>query len=179
MSSAGRIDLDEAIVMLACTPGVLRAMLADLPERLVYGTEGGESWSPYDVVGHLIHGEKTDWVPRLRIILTEGETRPFEPFDRFAQFEEPREESLDELLDEFTRLRAGNVAVLRELAAAGIDQGRAGTHPELGRVTAGELLSTWVVHDQGHVAQIARTVARQYTDQVGPWRAYLPVLERG
>jgi hypothetical protein len=128
------------------------------------------------VVGHLIHGERTDWIPRLRIILAENDPRPFEPFDRLAQFDASRGKSLVELLDEFETLRIDNLAVLRALLDAGIDLDAVGTHPELGRVTAGELLTTWAVHDLGHIAQVSRVLAKQFGESTGAWRAYLPVL---
>jgi DinB superfamily len=133
---------------------------------------------PFDVVGHLIHGEKTDWIPRLRIILERGESRPFEPFDRFAQVEESRGKSMQDLLDEFARLRASNLEVLRSLRLGAEELTRTGTHPALGRVTAGELLATWVVHDLNHVKQIAKGLSFRYRDLVGPWREYLPILTR-
>ena len=168
--------ISSLIAVLERTPGVLRAMLAGVPDDLIRGTEGGESWSPFDVVGHLIHGERTDWIPRLRIILAEDNSRPFEPFDRFAQFEASRDSSLEDLLDEFHRLRTANLEELRALLGDGIDLDASGTHPELGRVTAGELLATWAVHDLGHIAQAARVMAKQFGEDAGPWRAYLPVL---
>lgn len=174
-----RPDLAQLVAILERVPAAFRALLEGLPESLVRGTEGGEAWSPYDVVGHLIHGEKTDWIPRLRIILEQGEARPFDSFDRSAQFEASRGRSLEDLLDEFSTLRVANLGTLAELAAAGIDCDRTGVHPELGIVTAGELLAAWAVHDVGHLAQVARTLARQQTGRVGPWRGYLPVLTRG
>jgi len=168
--------LEQVIAVLERTPATLDAMLRGLPESLVLATEGGESWSPFDVMGHLIHGEKTDWIPRLRIILTEGQARPFESFDRFAQFEASRGRSLEHLLDEFTDLRAANLIALRLLVADGIELDATGTHPDFGLVRAGELLATWTAHDLGHIVQITRTMARQFGDAVGPWRGYLPVL---
>jgi hypothetical protein len=168
--------ISDLITVLERTPGVLRAMLAGTPDELIRGTEGGESWSPFDVVGHLIHGERTDWIPRLTIILAESDTRPFEPFDRYAQFEASDGKTLDELLDEFEILRDANLGTLRALLDTGFDLESVGTHPELGQVTAGELLATWAVHDLGHIAQIARVMAKQFSDETGPWRAYLPVL---
>jgi hypothetical protein len=171
-----RFDLTEAIPVLERTPSVLRELLAGLPDGWIRATEGPDTWSPFDVVGHLIHGERTDWVPRMEIILHDGEARPFTPFDRFAQFEASRGKTLDELLDTFAGLRAANVARLRahELIEADLD--RRGRHPELGPVTLRELLATWVAHDLSHVAQIVRVMGRSYTEAVGPWRAYLPML---
>ncbi|MBT8477355.1 MAG: DinB family protein, partial [Gemmatimonadetes bacterium] len=169
--------MTEAILAtLERTPSVLRAMLSGLPADLVTATEGGDSWSPFDVLGHLVHGERTDWIPRLHIILTEGEARPFEPFDRFAQYESSRGKTVEDLLDEVERLRAANLEALRRLLEDGIDLEATGMHPELGRVTAGELLATWATHDLGHIAQIARVMARQFGSGTGPWEAYLPIL---
>jgi uncharacterized damage-inducible protein DinB len=153
-------------------------MLRGLEDDWVRTNEGGTSWSPFDVVGHLIHGEVTDWIPRLRILLEHGTSRPFEPFDRFAQFETSKARALDELLDTFARLRAANLDTLHGLRLQPEDHARPGRHPELGTVTLGQLLATWVVHDLGHVAQITRTMAKQYAGAVGPWEAYLPVLRR-
>jgi hypothetical protein len=167
---------ENAVPVLRRTPSVLRAMLWDLPEPWVGGTEGPDTWSPFDVVGHLIHGERTDWIPRLEIILTQGQGRPFTPFDRFAQFEASRGKSLHQLLDTFSDLRAANLVRLESHHLTSKDLDRRGTHPELGLVTLGELLATWVAHDLSHIAQIARVMGKQYTGAVGPWVAYLPML---
>lgn len=171
------IPVPEAVDLLRRTPGVLRALLAGIAPHLERGTEGKGTFSPYDVVGHLIAGERHDWIPRLEIILEHGERRPFDPFDRFAMYEESRGKSLAALLDEFEAARAESLAALERHVAAGLDPTRTGTHPELGRVTLGQLLATWVVHDLSHIRQVARVLAKQYGDRVGPWRAYLPVLE--
>jgi len=171
-----RLDVEEGTRILARTPAVLRALLTDLPGRLVDGDEGPETFSPLDVVGHLVHGERADWITRAKIILSEGEARAFDPFDRFAMYEESRGKSLDVLLDEFERLRVENLDTLHGLLADDPPLEALGTHPELGRVTLGELLATWVVHDLSHLGQIARVIARQYYALVGPWRAYLPIL---
>ena len=138
-------------------------------------TEGEGTWSPYDVIGHLIHGERTDWVPRSRHILA-GETRPFEPFDRTAQLTESQGKSLGELLATFADLRRENVAALRAMSLTGDDLARCGLHPELGEVTLGQLLATWVVHDLDHVSQVARPMAKAYKEATGPWTAYLSIL---
>lgn len=170
--------VEEGTLILERTPAALRAMLGDLPPRWVEGTEGPETWSPFDVVGHLIHGERTDWIPRARIILGQGDDRRFTPYDRFAQFRESRGKSLSDLLDEFARLRAEN---LQTLAGWRLDDARLaleGIHPEFGAVTLRQLLATWVAHDLGHIAQVARVMAKQYREAVGPWRAYLPVMDR-
>ena len=170
--------LQDAIPLLRRTPAVLRAFLWDVPEPWIRGTEGPETWSPFDVVGHLIHGERTDWITRTEILLKHGETRAFTPFDRFAQFEASRGKTLHELLDTFAELRAANLSRLEALGLTSKDLDRRGRHPELGPCTLGELLATWVVHDLSHIAQIARVMGKQYTAAVGPWRAYLPMLER-
>lgn len=171
-----QIDVETAVHVLGRTPEVLRTLLTDLPEELERGTEGDDTWSPYDIVGHLIHGERTDWIARLRTILEHGESKAFEPFDRFAQFEESRGKSMAALLSEFGARRADNLAYLAGLDLEEPDYRRTGRHPELGIVTLGELLATWVVHDLGHIAQIGRVMAKQLGDEVGAWRAYLPVL---
>jgi hypothetical protein len=170
------IEVGEAISILASTPSTLRALLSDLPGRVIHQEAADGGWSPYDVLGHLIHGEKTDWMPRARMILKVGEGRAFEPFDRFAQFRDSRGKSLSDLLDEFEARRAANLEDLRTLASTNPDLGAHGRHPELGPVTLGQLLATWTVHDLNHLAQIARAIAGHYTDQVGPWREYLPIL---
>ena len=168
--------LPEATALLARTPKTLDAWLRDLPEGWLTGNEGGESWSPTDVLGHLIHGERTDWIPRARRILEFGNTKAFDKFDRFAQFREFQGLGVPELLDEFARARADS---LRELQALPIDEAtldKPGLHPELGPVTLRQLLATWVAHDLDHVVQIARVMARQYSDAVGPWHQYLRVI---
>jgi hypothetical protein len=169
-------DLNEAMAVLARTPAALQALLKGLPRDWVEKNEGPNTWSPYDVIGHLIHGERADWIPRAKIILDHGEARPFDPFDRFAQFEESRGKTLEELLDEFAALRERNLATLRELKIGPSELGKTGQHPALERVTLKELLATWVVHDLDHLGQIARTMAKQYTSEVGPWQAYISIL---
>jgi hypothetical protein len=171
-----RFVMDEAVDILARTPATLDAMLRGLPDGWIGAHEGGETWSPFDVLGHLIHGEQTDWLPRAKIILAYGESRPFDRFDRLAQFAASGGRTLDGLLDEFAAIRRTN---LRELAALGLtdaDLNRRGTHPELGTVTLGQLLATWMAHDLDHIVQISRVLARQYSDEVGPWRAYLRII---
>jgi DinB superfamily len=168
--------IEEAIAVLARTPLALDGLLRGLPDGWISAHEGGTTWSPFDVVGHLIHGERTDWMPRLRIILEDGEQRPFDKFDRLAQFTDSHGRRLAELLDEFARLRSDNLDELAALRLSGVDLERRGRHPELGRVTARQLLATWVAHDLDHVVQIARVMARQYADEVGPWRAYLRII---
>ena len=168
-------SLDDAVAILERTPASLSALLKSLPDRWIRATEGDDTWSPYDVIGHLIHGERTDWMVRARHILG-GETRPFDPFDRTAQFTESQGKSLDELLLTFADLRRENVAALVEMNLTDSDLRRRGLYPELGDVTLEQLLATWVVHDLDHVAQIARTMAKVYTEATGPWSEYLSVL---
>ncbi|MFQ5570519.1 MAG: DinB family protein [Rhodothermales bacterium] len=169
-------NLEHGIAVLKRTPATLNALLRALPDAWIYGNEGEDTWSPFDIVGHLIHGEKTDWIPRAQIILTHGDARPFDPFDRFAQFDQSKEKRLHELLDEFDGLRAQNLNTLRGWDLQPADFALTGRHPDLGIVTLGQLLACWVVHDLSHIRQAARVMARQYTGQVGPWNAYLPVL---
>lgn len=172
-----KFDLDEAMAALSRTPAALKAMLNGLPRNWTENNEGPETWSPFDVIGHLIHGERTDWIPRAKIILEHGEVRPFDPFDRFAQFEQSKGKTLTQLLDEFAALREENLAALSELKIGEVELGKTGMHPALGRVTLKELLATWVTHDLGHIVQIARTMARQYANEVGPWPAFISVLQ--
>jgi DinB superfamily len=162
--------------VLSRTPVVLRSLLEDLPECWIRGTEGPDTWSPFDIVGHLIHGERTDWMVRTEVLLAHGESRPFTPFDRVAMFEASRGKNLHQLLDLFAELRAANLLRLESLQLQAEDFERRGRHPELGACTLGQLLATWVAHDLSHIAQIARVMGRQYSEAVGPWRAYLPML---
>src|SRR5438105_1634175 len=174
------MDLEprEAIAVLERTPAVLQALLGGLSEGWIAADEGPDTFSARDVVGHLIHGEETDWVPRLRIILAHGEAVPFTPFDRFAFRATCAGRPMPDLLDRFARLRGANLEEVRRLDLGTGTLGRTGTHPALGRVTLAQLLAAWVVHDLGHLKQVARVMARQYRDAVGPWRAYLTVLDR-
>jgi uncharacterized damage-inducible protein DinB len=169
-------DLDDGMAVLERTPSVLRALLEGLPRGWVEGNEGPETWSAFDIVGHLIHGERTDWISRSRRLLEHGTEKPFEPFDRFAQFEASKGKSIGELLEEFADLRERNLETLREMSLGAEDFDKNGMHPELGTVTLRELLATWVTHDLGHLAQISRAMAKQYGDEVGPWAAYLSIL---
>jgi hypothetical protein len=169
-------SLDEAVAVLERTPRTLHALLAGLPASWTSATEGGESWSPYVVVGHLIHGERTDWVPRARIILAQGPSRRFAPYDRFAQLREPEGKPLEQLLDEFAQLRATNLATVAAWQLTDAHLALEGEHPAFGTVTLRQLLATWAAHDLGHLVQVSRTMARQYAEAVGPWRAYLSVL---
>jgi hypothetical protein len=169
-------SVGEAVELLARTPATLDALLRGLPDPWTAANEGDTTWSPFDVVGHLIHGERTDWIPRARIILADGEARPFDKFDRLAQFAVSKNRSLPALLDEFAGLRRQNLEELKALQLSENDLERRGTHPELGVVTLRQLLATWVAHDLDHIVQISRVLARQYSDEVGPWRAYLRII---
>jgi len=171
-------ELAQAIAVLNRTPATLDSLLRDLPESWLKQNEGPETWSPFDIIGHLIHGEETDWIPRAKTILEHGEARPFEPFDRVAMFEKSKGKTIAELLDTFVRLRTENLRELQKLNLTPELLAKRGTHPELGTVTLKQLLATWAVHDLGHIRQVARVMARQYKDEVGPWKAYLPVLGR-
>src|SRR5687768_13561791 len=170
--------LEQAIEILERTPSVLRALLAGLSEPWVMNNYGPETWSPFDVVGHLIHGEKTDWIPRARIILDDGPSRALEPFDRFAQYEGSKGKHIDQLLDEFESLRRQNLEALRAMRLTAAQLDLPGMHPALGPVTLRQLLATWVCHDLNHVHQIAKSMAYQYRNEVGAWREYITILPR-
>jgi len=169
-------DLDLSTDMLARMPATLRALLGGLAEPWVRGTEGPDTFSPFDVVGHLIDGEEIDWIPRARIILAQGPDPRFEPYDRFRHRTRNADRSLASLLAELAQVRAANVALLRSWKLTAQQLDLPGEHPTLGRVTLRHLLGAWVVHDLGHVAQVARVMAKQYGDTVGPWVPFLPVL---
>lgn len=168
-------SVEDAVAVLERTPASLSALLRGLPETWARATEGEGTWSPYDVIGHLIHGERTDWIPRARHILA-GETRAFDPFDRTAQFTESQGKTLDELLATFADLRRENVAALMAMKLTEDDLSRQGLHPALGEVTLAQLLATWVVHDLDHIAQVVRAMAKVYTEATGPWNEYLSIL---
>ena len=169
-------DLGHTISLLSRTPAVLNTLLGDLPETWTLRNEGENTWSAFDVVGHLIHGERTDWMPRTRMILQSGEAQTFEPFDRWGHVRESQGKSLGQLLEEFAGLRSGNLSELRALNLRQEDLERRGRHPALGIVTLSELLATWAAHDLTHLHQISRVMAHQYREAVGPWSAYLGVL---
>jgi hypothetical protein len=171
-------DLGTGIAVLERTPRVLDALLSGLPDAWMTGNEGGDSWSPFDVVGHLIDGEQTDWMARLQIILSQSANRRFEPVDRFRHISRNKGRTLGELLAEFRELRERNLGELRRLNLTTGQLQLTGEHPVFGSVTLEQLLATWVAHDLGHIAQITRVMAKQYRDAVGPWEAYLPVLHR-
>ena len=171
-------DLSSGIAVLERTPAAFRALLAGLPGTWIETNEGPDTFSPFDNVGHLIHGERADWIPRARIILAQGAHRTFVPYDRFAQVRESAGKTLAQLLDEFAALRAQNLATLRAWNLSEPQLALVGEHPALGAVTLRQLLATWVAHDLGHLAQTSRVMAKQYRDAVGPWRAYLPIMDR-
>lgn len=169
-------QLNDAVAILSRTPATLDALLRGLPEAWAAANEGAETFSPWDVVGHLIHGEETDWIPRAQIILAHGEARAFEPFDRFAHYKKCAGQPLGELLDTFARLRRQNLATLEAMRLTPEKLALRGTHPALGTVTLAQLLATWTAHDLSHISQIVRVMARQYDAAVGPWRAYMRIF---
>jgi hypothetical protein len=169
-------DLEYTLSVLSRTPATLNALLRDLPQEWTLRNEGDDSWSAFDVVGHLIHGDRTDWMPRAQMILQYGGSMPFEPFDRVGQVRESEGKSLPQLLDEFAGLRAEKIAELRGLNLQPEDFERRGLHPALGAVTLAQLLATWAAHDLTHLHQISRVMAHQYRDAVGPWSKYLGVM---
>jgi uncharacterized damage-inducible protein DinB len=169
---------DQAVEILRRTPATLTALLRGLPEAWTKSTAGPDTWSAYDVVGHLLHGEETDWIGRTRVILDYGEERPFDAFNRTAMFEKYQGYSLDQVLEAFEQARERNLATLSELRITPEKLTLKGTHPALGSVTLSQLLATWVVHDLNHVGQIVEVMSRQYAEAVGPWSAYLAILTR-
>jgi hypothetical protein len=172
-------DLSRTISLLARTPASLDALLRDLPDEWAQRNEGADTWTAFDIVGHLIHGEHTDWMPRARMVLQSGEARAFEPFDRWGHVHESQGKSMGQLLDTFARLRSANLDALGGLNLRAEDFERRGRHPALGVVTLSQLLAAWVVHDLTHLHQISRVMAHQYREAVGPWSAYLGVLQCG
>jgi hypothetical protein len=168
--------LDHAMDLLGRTPATLRALLEGAAEPWIRGREGPDTFSPFDNLGHLIDGEETDWIPRVRLILAGGPEVRFEPYDRFRHLTRNADRSLDSLLSEFARLRSANLELLGSWRLAPAQLEQRGEHPMLGPVTLGQLLAAWVVHDLGHIAQVARVMAKQYRDEVGPWVPFLPVL---
>jgi hypothetical protein len=171
-------DLQNGIAVLERTPKVVRSLLTDLGEEWTGPDEGPNTWSPFDVLAHLIDNEETNWMVRARIILAQGANRRFEPLERVGHPGSGEEKDLEELLDRFAELRARNLSDLKSLRLGDAQLKLTGVHPEFGSVTLAQLLSTWVVHDLGHIGQIVRVMSKQYRDAVGPWRAYLPVLTR-
>jgi hypothetical protein len=177
MTSSTEFNLSEAMILLGRAPATLNALLRGMPDSWVRCNEGKDTWSAFDILGHLVFTERTDWMPRARIILESGEAQPFDPLDRFAQFREGQGKSMEQLLDEFTSLRGENLAALQALNLQPEDLARRGTHPAFGVVTLSQLLATWPAHDLTHIHQLTRLMAHQYRDAVGPWSAYLGVLQ--
>ena len=171
-------DLSDGIAVLERTPATFRALLDGLPDVWIRANEGPDTFSPFDNLGHLVHGERTDWIPRVLIIRAQGANRRFEPYDRFAQVRESEGKTVVDLLEEFAELRAASIAALRAMKLTEADLALEGEHPAFGSVTLRQLLATWVAHDLGHIAQTTRVMAKRYRDDVGPWRAYLPILDR-
>lgn len=171
-------ELSSATAVLERTPDTFRTLLSGLSAEWTETNEGGESWSPYVIMGHLVHGERTDWISRAELILSQAPDRRFTPYDRFAQFEDSRGKSMAMLLNEFAHLRASNLATLRSWQLSPRQLDMTGEHPAFGTVMLHQLLATWVAHDLGHIAQTARVMAKQYRESVGPWREYLPVMDR-
>jgi hypothetical protein len=171
-----QLQMDQSIEVLAQTPDVLDALLRGKSSAWLNCRKTPEAFSAIDVIGHLMHAERTDWIPRVRTILTHQDTKTFAPFDRFAFQPLIAGKSVGELLDEFAELRRQSLQTLGELGVGAQQLNLAGMHPEFGRVTLGNLLATWVVHDLGHINQIVKTMAQEYREAVGPWRAYLSIL---
>lgn len=171
-----KYSLERSYKILDRTPAVLQSLLAGLPDDWVMPNEGPETFSPYDVIGHLIHGEKTDWTVRAKLILKFGNTQTFEKYNRFAQYEESKGKSLQQLLDEFTAIRKENMIWFKALNLTEDDLDKKGMHPVLGDVSLRNLLATWVVHDLTHIAQITRVMAKQYTGEMGPWPQFFRIL---
>lgn len=173
-----QFSLNQSIEILERTPALLKIWLSGLSSEWVSANEGNETWSAYDVVGHLIHGDQTDWIARAEIILSDQEDKKFTPFDRFAQFEDSKGKSIDQLLTEFAEIRATNIQKLRSMNISLDDLHRTGIHPKFGTVTLAQLLSTWAVHDLDHISQIARVMAKRYTEDTGPWIEFLKILRQ-
>lgn len=173
-----KFELNEAIAILERTPELLKVFLKDLPLDWTDKNEGTDTWSPFDVIGHLIHGEKTDWIERSKIILKQGANIAFSPFDRFAQFKDSKGKTINQLLDEFQELRRLNLQELKQFNLSPSDFDLEGIHPEFGAVNLKQLLAAWVIHDLGHIAQISRVMSKNYKSEVGPWIEYLSILSK-
>jgi hypothetical protein len=172
-----KFQVEQAVEILSKTPETVKTLLGNLSEDWIKGDEDSGDWSPFDVLGHYIHGEETDWIPRAEIILEQGANRTFEPFDRFAQFEKSKGKTLGELLETFADLRRKNLEILKSWNLSGEQLGLKGTHPELGEVNLEQLLATWVVHDLTHIRQIVTVLAKKYSETVGVWKEYLSILK--
>ncbi|MES2649638.1 MAG: DinB family protein [Bacteroidota bacterium] len=172
-----QFNLHKTIEILERTPIVLKTLLSGIADEWTLSNEGAETWSAYDVIGHLIHGEKTDWIPRMEIILSNNPDKHFTPYDRFAQFNESKGKTMQQLVDEFAVLRIQNIETLCQANITNADLEKTGIHPAFGVINLSQLLATWTVHDLNHIAQIARVMAKQYKDATGPWVAYLKILQ--
>jgi hypothetical protein len=172
-----KFQIEQAVDILSQTPATVKSLLGNLSDDWIKNTVNSENWTPFDIVGHLIHGEETDWIPRAEIILDQGENPTFEPFDRFAQFEKSNGKTLNDLIGIFTGLRAKNLETLRQMNLTEEKLRLKGIHPELGEVTLEQLLATWVVHDLNHIKQVVTVLAYKYTDNVGAWKQYLSILQ--
>ena len=170
-------SIEKSVEILERTPKTLEVLLNGLSDDWIYNNEGEDTWCVFDVIGHLVHGEKTDWMERTLIILSSDGNKTFAPFDRFAQFKDSKGKSLQQLLEEFQELRTSNLQILKDLQISDSDMKKTGIHPNFGQVTLEQLLSTWVVHDLNHLSQISRVLAKQYKDSVGSWEAYLRILK--
>jgi uncharacterized damage-inducible protein DinB len=177
METSSKFSLTESVALLTRTPATLNALLRGLPATWTHNNEGKDTWSAFDIVGHLISADRSDWMPRVRNILENGETLPFKPFDRLAQKKESQGKSLEQLLDDFAQVRDETLTALQSLNLQAADFAQRGKHPSLGTVTLSELLATWAVHDLTHLHQLSRVMAYQYRDAVGPWSAFLGVLK--
>jgi hypothetical protein len=177
-ASTDNFRLEDALAVLERTPAVFRALLAGLPDAWTTADEGPDTFNAFGNLAHLVHGERADWIARARIVLEQGAARPFEPFDRFGHVRESAGRTPGELLDDFERLRAANLSVLRGWQLSDAQLALVGEHPSLGSVTLQQLLAAWVAHDLGHIGQTVRVMAKRYRADVGPWRAYLPILDR-
>ncbi len=171
-------DLNKSIEILGRTPVVVTALLRGLSNEWLFSNEGAETWSPYDIIGHYIEGEKTDWIPRMRIILSNGDDKRFIPFDRFAQLNNDKSKPIDTLLKEFAETRTNNILEIKEATLNEEKLNKKGIHPEFGEVTLRQLLAAWVAHDLNHICQISRVMAKQYKDEMGPWTKYISVVNK-
>ncbi|MCE3227511.1 MAG: DinB family protein [Bacteroidetes bacterium] len=171
-------NLNSTIEILERTPQTIHSLLYNVNEQWANTNEGGESWSPFDVVGHLIHCDEENWIPRIKIVLSESEVRSFDPLNRFAQFEKNKGKTINQLLDDFVRIRFTSITTLRQLNLTKEQFGKTATHPDLGSVSLSQLISTWMAHDMDHLAQISRVIAKQYVNEVGPWISYLRILKQ-
>ena len=172
-----KFNIDKAMPILERTPAIVALLLKDLDNDWINNNEGQDTWSPFDVVGHYIHGEKTDWRPRVNKILEKGTSSAFDPYDRFAQYQESKGKSLSQLLDEFENLRAANMKWFKSLGLTTVKLDAEGMHPVLGKVTLRQLLATWVIHDLTHIAQVTRVMAKQYKEEMGPWIKFFRIME--